>query len=518
MKKFKAYSQEQLPIFPLDISDLISEGHLVRVISQFVGGLSLDLLSKPFEKEGQPPYHPRMMMKVLLYAYSTKLFSTRKIEKALQQDITYMWISGMQKPDHNTINRFRGIYFKSVIEDVFTELLDFLQANGYIKFETYFVDGTKIEANANKYSYVWKKNVERNKEKLKHKVKLLLEEIDTLNATEDKIYGEESLAELGKNNQIDSKKIKEVADELNNKLKDKEKNKTQRTIKSRINKLTKASEKLDKYEESEKILGKRNSYSKTDTDAVFMRMKDDTLKPAYNIQNSSENLFIVNVSVSQNPADNDPFVEHLETIKGRGEKYIPDNYVGDAAYGSEENYDALESSKINSYLKYNSFDRDVTGKDTNPFSKNNMPYDEQKDCFICPMGKEIIFVEDDITVTARGYKSKSKVYKCENCTGCSFQEVCVKGKGNRIIRVRPQLEKLKQKAKENLLSQIGVEFRKRRGYEIETFFGDLKMNQGFRRFLLRGLEKIKIEANLLSIAYNLRKMNAIMNNKQIICG
>lgn len=189
MKRFQSYSQSQLTIFPLNIDQLIGENHLVRVISNFVDQLSINTLISPFEKEGKPPYNPVMMMKVLLYSYSTKLFSSRKIERALLQDVTYMWLSGMQTPDHNTINRFRSFYFKEILDDVFCELLDFLHRHGYIKFETYFVDGTKIEADANKFSYVWKKNTQRYKEQLKKKVNGLIEEIALLNEDENKVYG-----------------------------------------------------------------------------------------------------------------------------------------------------------------------------------------------------------------------------------------------------------------------------------------------------------------------------------------
>ena len=145
MKRFQYYTQNQLPIFPLDIGQLIGENHLVRIISRFVEELSVQLITKPFEKEGKPPYHPKMMMKVLLYSYVAKLFSSRKIERALLQDVTYMWLSGMQTPDHNTVNRFRSYYFKGILDDVFCELLDFMHEHGYIKFRLRGIDKVHLE-------------------------------------------------------------------------------------------------------------------------------------------------------------------------------------------------------------------------------------------------------------------------------------------------------------------------------------------------------------------------------------
>jgi transposase len=514
MKRFQYYTQNQLSIFPLDVGQLIGENHLVRVISGFVDGLSAQLLMIPFKTEGKPPYHPRMMMKAILYGYATKLYSSRKIEMAMLQDVTYMWLSGMQTPDHNTINRFRSFYFKDILDEVFSELLDFLHEQGYIKFETYFVDGTKIEADANKYSYVWKKNTQRYKEQLKKKVGELLGEIDQLNAEEDKLYGEKSLSVLGKENKINSQLLKEVVETLNKNLENKEGKKRRKAVSGKVKKLGEAAEKLENYEKQEDILGQRNSYSKTDPDATFMRMKNDELKPGYNPQVSTENQFVVNYSVSQNASDTAAFDAHVEKIEERGEKYLPENYVGDAAYGSEENYNKLEELEINNYLKYNSFNADIKGSNKNPFHKDNMEYDKEKDCFICPAGRELIYKGDDIQVTDRNYQSHVRIYESVSCEGCPLKEKCTKAKGNRTIQLRPQLETYKIQARDNLQSAKGIEFRIKRGPEIETFFGDLKMNQGYRRFRLRGKEKAHLELGWLCITYDLRKLHRIEQNKQ----
>ncbi len=513
MKRFQHYTQNQLSMFPLDIGQLIGEAHLVRVISRFVDGLSSQLLEKPFKKEGKPPYHPRMMMKVLLYAYATKLFSVRKIEMALMQDVTFLWLSGMLTPDHNTINRFSRVYFKGILEDVFCELLDFLHEHGYIKFETYFVDGTKMSADANKYSYIWKKNVERYKGQLKERVKKVLQEIDRINAEEDRIYGEDSLAELGKGYIIDSEKLEEVVEGLNKKLEDKEQCQKKKMISSRVKQLEKEATKLKKYEQQEELLGDRNSYSKTDPDATFMRMKNDELLPGYNPQVSTENQFVVHYTMSQNAADAAAFQEHLEKIQERGESYIPKNFVGDAGYGSEENYHSLEELEITNYLKYSSFYRDTQGGKKDPFHKDNIPYNPENDCFTCPAGRQLLYTHDEVKVSVRGYASQVRIYKSVSCEGCPLKEKCTTAIGTRTIQVRPQLEVYKKQARDNLQSEKGIEFRKKRGPEVETFFGDLKMNQGYRRFRLRGIEKVTMELGYLCIAYNLRKVHAIESQK-----
>lgn len=507
---FKDYEQHQLPVFPLDISEMIPQGHLVRIINSVVDDIPLDVFAQAFQNIGQPPYHPRMMMKVIIYSYATKLYSSRKIEKALLQDITFMWIAGMQKPDHNTINRFRGDYFKDILEDVFTNVLDFLFGQGYIRFEHYFVDGTKVEANAGKYTYVWKKNVQRYKAQLAESVRELLEEINTINQEEDDEYGKRGLEELGQGNNIDSEKLKELTKKLNRELEGKTEKKQKRTLKSKVKKLEKKTEKLQGYEQQEQILGKRNSYSKTDKEATFMRMKGtDELRAGHNFQISSENQFVVNYSSHPNPSDTPTFKKHLDKIIERGERYIPETYTGDAAYGSEENYEALAENQIDSYLKYNSFNQDITGKNKNPFHRDNMEYDAENDLFICPVGKQIQFDQEVEQITENGYNTKIRVYKCKDCSGCTLKQKCTKAKENRTIQVREGLEKHKAHARDNLTSEKGIGLCRQRGWDVETVFGDLKFNQGYHRSMLRGAGKPELELGWLSISHNLRKVQKL---------
>ena len=314
-KTFKDYQQNQLSMLPPSLDELIDKKHLVRVIDSVINGVDYSILSSPFKDQGQPPYDPRMMMKVLIYAYSTKLYSTRKIEKALKQDITYMWISGNEKPDHNTINRFRSVYFKDIMEEVFTHVLDYLRAEKYVKFETFFVDGTKLEADAGKYTHVWRKNITRYKEQLRESVRQLLKEINEINQQEDSQYGDNSLPELGNNEEVDSTKLKTVVEGLNKDLKKNAEKKlgkkAAKSVGSRIKKIEKKSEKLQQYEENEKVLNGRNSYSKTDTDASMMRMKgSDELRPGYNQQMSTEGQLSGNYSVHSNASDTPTFVPH----------------------------------------------------------------------------------------------------------------------------------------------------------------------------------------------------------------
>jgi transposase len=511
MPKFKDYKQgQQASLFPLDISALVPEKHLVRQIDKVIDRIETGKLQVAFSENGASSYHPKMMLKVIVYAYSTKNYSSRTIAAMLRQDVTYMWLSGLQTPDFNTVNRFRSVYLKDVIEDVFSEVLIFLHEHKFIKFESYFVDGTKLEADAGKYTHVWKSNTERYKAAVQARVKTLMTEIEQLNDSEDKLYDKKDFPELGEQSQINSKQVEELAQNISRKLEEKQtglkKNET-RKIRGKITKLIKEKENLEKYEEQEAILGDRNSYSKTDNDASMMRMKGtDELRPGYNVIVSSENQFVTNTSVGQNASDSVCFPEHLSKNINRGEKFVPDNFVGDAGFGSEENYEALEGEDIKNYLKFQSFHQESQKKHKkNIFHKDNFEYKGNEDFYTCPSKMKLVHKETIKKKTINGYTQTIKVYEAENCEVCPLKAQCTKAKGNRTIQVNPNLERHKEIARENLNSEQGIEFRKRRGWEIETFFGDIKHNQKYKRIRLRGLEKAELEINWLAISYNLRK-------------
>lgn len=518
MPKFKDYQQGKQPgLFPLNIDSLISKSHLVRQIDAVVNRINVKTFDEVFSDNGASSYHPQMMLKIIIYSYSLKNYSCRKIAAMMKQDITYMWLSGMQTPDFNTVNRFRSEYLKDVIEEVFSEVLVFLHEHDFIKFENYFVDGTKLEADAGKYSHIWKSNTLRYKAMVQARVKKLMEEIDQINNSEDKLYEKQDLPELGEQSEISSKHVEELAQIISEKLEEKKgtlNKKSEEKIRRKVNKLKNEENNLYKYEEQQAILGSRNSYSKTDPDATMMRMKGtDELRPGYNTQISSENQFVVNYNVDQNASDSACFVKHVKKIANRGDDFIPETYVGDSGYGSEENYDELENAGIDNYLKYPSFYSEQQTKRVNPFSKDSFEYDSVGDFYMCPNKIRLEYKETLQDKTSSGYIQTFRVYEAVSCEGCKFKDQCTKGKSNRRIQVNLNLERHKEIARKNLTSEKGTEFRKRRGPEIETFFGDLKHNQKYRRIRLRGLRKANNEIGWLAISYNLRKATIKLNKK-----
>lgn len=216
---FKAYSMEQLRLLPPSLDELIPAEHLVRVVNRVVDELDIEPLLAKYKGGGTSSYHPRMMLKVIVYAYTQKIYSSRKIEKALWENIGFMWISGGNKPDFHTINNFRGDTLKEVVRKVFASLMEWLVEEGYVKMENYFVDGTKVGANSNPHKVVWAKRTKRYKEKLQQQIETLLDEIEQVNECENEEYGEENLEELGEHSHITAEKLKQKVAELNEALK-----------------------------------------------------------------------------------------------------------------------------------------------------------------------------------------------------------------------------------------------------------------------------------------------------------
>ncbi len=541
---FKEYTQGQIVLLPTDLEAQIPSHHLVRVVNTTIEQMDLSCLLAQYKGGGTSSYHPKMLLKVLVYAYTQQLYSSRKIAKALRENIYFMWLAGNQQPDFRTLNRFRSEVVKEVIEAIFTAVLELLIEQGYVKLENYFLDGTKLEANANKYSWVWAKSTKRYQHKLQEKVKELIHEIEQVNEAEHAEYGERDLEELGPEEPLDSGKLEQKIQELNQRLKaqaekppeppaqdvqpeppapkdkpPKPQKKRGRRGKTTLEKAQEALKKLEtdclprqkKYEDQERKLAGRNSYSKTDIDATFMRMKDDhmrngQLKPGYNLQMGTEGQFVVGFSVHQRPGDPGCLVPHLQGVKGQLGR-LPKNVIADSGYGSEENYAFLEQEQVGNYLKYNTFGKEQRPRyKPNPFAADQMEYDPNKDELICPAGRRLTYRYSFHSKTDNGYRAERRCYEAEDCAGCPLKEPCTKAKGNRRVNMAFQLKAWRQQARDNLTSEAGKKLRSLRGVEVESVFGRLKEDWGFRRFFLRGLEKVRTEFGLLCIAQNMAKL------------
>lgn len=521
---FKPYIQHQAQLLPQSYDELIEPGHLVRVVNDTIEKLELSALVKQYKGGGTSSYHPKMLLKVLVYAYCKRIYTSRKIAAALRENIHFMWLSGGQYPDFRTINDFRGNRMKEVTETIFAEVLGGLVEAGYVKLEAYFADGTKIEADANKHKVVWAKRKETYQKRVREQIRELLEEIEQENEAEQAEYGEKDLEERGGpgGGEINAEQLEKKIAEINQKLH--EQNRPKEETKAARAALKKLSEdclpRLEKYEQQTETLDGRSSYSKTDPDASCMRMKEDRgaekpwPKPAYNVQLGTEGQFIVGYSVHGRAGDTACLIPHLNQVRYNLGGRLPKKIVADAAYGSEENYAYLELHGAENFLKYNTFYqdthhyRDPEVLRAHQFRAENFGYDPDTDTFLCPAVKRLHFQYASRYTTDNGYVTDRRIYACHDCADCPLRSKCTKAKDNRQIRISFQLLEYRRQARANLNSPDGERLRAARSTEVETVFGHLKYNMGFRRFHLRSLDKVNTEWGLVSIAHNMRKLAA----------
>lgn len=523
---FKAYDPSQ-PLSIPDIAALIPEQHVARVVDRLVEDFPDDVLAACYPGGGRPPFHPKLMLKVILYAYSRKVYSCRRIATLLHEDLPAIWLAAMQKPDFRTLNLFRSVRMGEVIDQLFEFMVLELHRQGFVEFENYFLDGTKLEADANKYSFVFRKAVIGREAKLKIRVRETLQEIHEIAQLEGLELGQ--LAE-------GAEALVSVADQLANRaeiLTDlmaeeavTEKRKGLRKRRSHLQKKIKLIRenfipRQEAYAQQLAICGERNSFSKTDPDATFMRMKEDhmkngQLKPGYNIQMATENQFVLFYTLHQRPGDARCLIPHVEKLRS-SQLPMPKTLIADAGYGSEENYlylNGTDTEPLADYLiPYGTYlnEQKKTFKQ-NRWNAKNWRYEEAEDRFICPNGRRVVFKRNQDKQNASGFVQSYKIYECEDCTGCPFKEQCTTAKGNRQVHWNSRYEELKRKAKEALEAEDRKQVYARRKIEVETGFADIKGNLAFRRFHLRGLQKVHIEFGLIAIAHNLLKVAGFLRS------
>lgn len=501
---FKANHQHQLMAFPPSLDELVAADHPVRVVHEVLEKIDLTALLHQYKPGGTSSYHPRMLLKALVYAYINNIYSSRKIEEALKESIYFMWLTGMSKPDHNTINRFRGQRLQKTLQPIFTQVVLLLCDEGLLSLKDLYTDGTKIEANANRYTFVWGKAIKTSKERIGQQLDELWQYAQSVAASELEDTDPSGF------DKIDKEKVSATIEKINTALKDK---KVSSKVRQKLNYARKNwPAALDKYEQQEKILGKqRNSYSKTDPDATFMRMKEDhmrngQLKPGYNVQISTNNQFIASYSLHQNPTDTKTLIPHLQGHIGRY-RQKPNNVTADAGYGSEQNYQWLEKKRITAYVKHNQFDRDQRHQacKKHRYPADQFVYNPVTDRYRCPVGKLMKKTGERIKLNYSGYEQTLTRYQSKSCAGCPLKSECNPDYEYRIIEVNLNWNRLKQKAEKRLKNRRGIQKRKQRCFDTEPVFANIKHNHHFKRFMLRGLEKVSIETGLLALAHNLRK-------------
>ncbi len=501
---FKSDNQKQSLLLPPSLDELIPATHSVRVVNAIIDRLNVDVILHTYRGGGNSCFHPRQMLKILVYAYLNNIYSSRRIAQQLTENIHYMWLSGGAKPDFRTINYFRGKRLKGIFDDLFRQVVELLHKEGFVSLEVQYIDGTKIESAANKYGFVWRGSVEKHDKRLREKTDAVLREIEQVirdeqqqTDTESTLSTEEFASRV--------ERIKERMDEENL---TKQQYRVVRDVEN------KALPKMKEYERHIATMGDRNSYAKSDPDATFMRMKEDAmlngqLKPGYNVQIATENQFITNYGIFQRPADTGTLIDFLESFHKKYGMHSRE-IVADAGYGSQQNYEYMFGKGMIPYVKYNYFHKEQTRAfRNNPFLQQNLKYDPSTDQFTCPAGKSMVRISGKNPKSELGYQAHTHLYQASGCSRCPLREECHSAEENRIIRVNHALNEYKRTVRELLTSQRGMLHRSRRPIEPEAVFGHIKADHMFRRFRLRSLPKVNIEFGLVALAHNIRKITSI---------
>ena len=510
---FRPYSPNQTVLFPERIDKDISPDDPVRLLSAVIDSLDISSIRRLYKACGRSPYHPKMLLKVVLYAYMNNIYSCRKIESSLKRDVHFIWLAGYEQPDFVTVNRFRN-RVKDEINKVFTQLVLQLNAKGLVTLDVEYIDGTKIESKANKYTFVWRKTVERNRARLMEKIKALLSQVDDAIA-QDKAVTDEAVS-------FTPEVLTEICAELRDTLSkepaptDKEGKASVRQRQKQVRELEEMADKLSEYDGRLEKLDGRNSYSKTDPDATFMRMKEDAMnngqtKPGYNLQIGTENQFITDFGLFPNPGDTITMVSFLGSFSSRYSR-VPGEVCADSGYGSEENYAFMEANGTEAYVKYNYFHKEQKRDFRNDiFRLENLFYNVEKDYFVCPMGQHMERVGTKHERTEGGYVSVSAVYRAQRCDGCPLRWGCHKSRqGEREMTANHLLLEYRRKARERLTSEKGLEHRSKRPIEPEAVFGQIKYNMQYKRFRHFGKDKVTMDFAFFAMAFNLKKMAAKM--------
>ena len=497
-------------VFPINLEIIIPKNDSVRTLYEVTEGLDYSQLYKAYSTIGRNSVIlPETLFRILAYGYMEGIYSSRKLEKACKRDLNFIWLlQGQKAPSHNTIARFRSKRLESCVEDLFYQFVIELEKRNEIEFKNLFVDGTKIEADANRYTFVWKKTTDILEEKLQKKLKKIVMEIsDVFNITieisdskievEDAIFINEKLLEIKENQGVNFVYGK-----------GRRKSKLQKYVEALIDFI----EKQTRYDDYNSIFNGRNSFSKTDHDATFMHMKEDhmkngQLKPGYNVQIGVEGEYIVGVDISSERSDQLTFISFLEKLeKNLGQKY--EAIVADSGYESEENYTYLENNNQMAFIKPQTYEKSKTKKFKNDISKReNMQYNEEEDYYICAAGKKLFNKGTRNKTSKSNFKSIVHIYESESCLGCEYKSKCTKAKGNKLLYVSKNFVRLRKDSIENISTKEGILLRVNRSIQVEGAFGVIKQDYGFRRFLMRGNIKVRIEVLLMAFAYNVNKLH-----------
>lgn len=500
MPRFKAgESRNQMVLFPETINDYIPDGHLAKLVLSIVSSLNIDTIISKFSDMGQRAYSPRILLSILFYGYSVGVRSSRKLSKACEERVDFMYLTKKLRPSHKTISEFRRENL-SELSELFQEILLIGIKLGVVKIGNIklSIDGTKIRANASGKLSKDELGLKKLLAEVKDKVACIMKEAEDIDQKEDLEFGNKRGDELPKELQrleIRKEKIENAIQELK-----KEKTKLRNEL---IEKKVKNGKKgvLTKTEEK-KIKSKKINI--TDHDARYMKEREGCIKTNYNAQASvdEENQFIVACDVTTECNDKKQLIPMVKQSKENLKAKI-DIFKADSGYHSGDNLAKMSENQISVLIDDPSKQR--VDNDNFKYDKVNFDYDSDTDSYTCPEGK----VLNLISVT----KEKS-TYKCKECVECPVKAECTKKVKYKLLS-RSNHENLIEQNRTELISDEGRESYQKRMHTVEPVFGNIKFNLGFRQFLVRNLAKVKGEFSLMCIAHNIKKIATYCDNHTI---
>ena len=516
--EYTAYGTEYQVCLPMNLEIIIPSDEPVRLLSAVLEELDYRKLTATYSRLGRIEYSPRLLFKVVLYGCSRGIYKSREIERACRENVNFMYLlEGKEAPDHNTIARFRSQHLPEAIEDLMYQLVQFLVGHGEISFEesAVFIDGTKIEANAGRYTFIWKTATTNKQRKLGEKI-----------ATELPLLLEKAGVGIVAPKQITVQQLKKLRKKLYAKKEEHGitfvygKGHHKSALQKAIEAINSWLERLNRYNLEIHICGDRNSYSKTDHDATFMHMKEDhmkngQLKPGYNVNVATVSEYIIGNYISADRTDTKTFIPFLEKLCS---KHPVKRVVVDSGYESEENYQYVDGSEqLSLFVKPSNHEQKKKRKyQTDIGRRENMSYDAQKDEYICAQGKKLTAVSTATRKSDTGYKQEITIYECADCKGCPVKEKCIRQKKTDKTPLEKRVKRLnvskyfiaqREAMEEKISTDEGILLRINRSIQAEGVFAMIKEDMKFRRFMMRGKKNVNVEWHLVSMAYNILKLH-----------
>lgn len=508
---YKPYIPNENLIFPPNLGDFIPDDAPARLISDIVGELDIKEVHDSYSKsaDGQPPYNPVMLLKVVLFGYMSDIFSTRGLENAMRRDAHLIWLSSYQFPDHTTISRFKTRCMP-FIKSIFAGLVTILVNKGEIKLsEDLYIDGSTIRSRAARRKIKWRSNYERFSASADDDIQ------EAVNALLDQVENGDSGEENERECHVDRytpDEARRIADEIEERTR-------KEGLKKTRGKISAIRDACDRKEAHDKVVERCNGrcgVAPTDPDCGIMHAKEDgydgNATPNYNVQIATQNQYVTNYDAYDSPEDKSIAMDFVNTcVEENGVK--PKSVVEDAGYGCEEVYVGLEKLQIEAVVKYPNYDAESTRRPVKPGVYDELGFKLSSDetTLVCPNGKLMRVIRVDERYTRSGFRSDSTVMTCDHCDNCPFRRQCIltKSKRGEIHRRLGNIRE-ERKAKKRLDLPENQRKLKRRSLEPEPVFGQLKHNHGYSRFRHFGKSKIKMDLGFEFMALNVLKLHKNM--------